>query len=67
MESPSGLSDEKKSQSAQDEENTDTLKYQLLGPSLTKAGQDAVDQQKVSNERRSQPLDKQLTINCTGL
>ncbi|KAF3480586.1 uncharacterized protein GIQ15_05933 [Arthroderma uncinatum] len=26
----------------------DTLKYQLLGPSLTKAGQDTVDQQKVS-------------------
>ncbi|KAK2767743.1 hypothetical protein FQN54_003901 [Arachnomyces sp. PD_36] len=26
-----------------------TLKYQLLGPSLTKAGQDAVDQQKVSD------------------
>ena len=26
----------------------DTLKYHLLGPSLTKAGQDAVDQQKVS-------------------
>ena len=25
----------------------DTLKYQLLGPSLTKAGQDSVDQQKV--------------------
>jgi hypothetical protein len=25
----------------------DTLKYSLLGPSLTKAGQDAVDQQKV--------------------
>ncbi|KAL8965122.1 MAG: hypothetical protein Q9183_004015, partial [Haloplaca sp. 2 TL-2023] len=24
----------------------DTLKYHLLGPSLTKAGQDAVDQQK---------------------
>lgn len=48
MESPGGLSDEKKPQSAQDEENTDTLKYQLLGPSLTKAGQDAVDQQKVS-------------------
>lgn len=23
-----------------------TLKYQLLGPSLTKAGQDSVDQQK---------------------
>ncbi|KAM5434742.1 putative DNA-directed DNA polymerase [Microsporum ferrugineum] len=26
----------------------DTLKYQLLGPSLTKAGQDKVDQQRVS-------------------
>lgn len=25
-----------------------TLKYHLLGPSLTKAGQDAVDQRKVS-------------------
>lgn len=25
----------------------DTLKYSLLGPSLTKAGQDAVDQRKV--------------------
>ena len=25
----------------------DTLKYHLLGPSLTKAGQDKVDQQKV--------------------
>lgn len=25
----------------------DTLKYHLLGPSLTKAGQDTVDQQKV--------------------
>lgn len=25
----------------------DTLKYSLLGPSLTKAGQDAVDQKKV--------------------
>lgn len=28
-------------------EHDDTLKYQLLGPSLTKAGQDKVDQQKV--------------------
>jgi len=27
----------------------DTLKYHLLGPSLTKAGQDAVDQKKVYN------------------
>ena len=26
----------------------DTLKYHLLGPSLTKAGQDAVDQQKAT-------------------
>jgi len=26
----------------------DSLKYHLLGPSLTKAGQDTVDQQKVS-------------------
>jgi len=26
----------------------DTLKYQLLGPSLTKAGQESVDQTKVS-------------------
>ena len=26
----------------------DTLKYHLLGPSLTKAGQDSVDQQKVA-------------------
>lgn len=25
----------------------ETLKYHLLGPSLTKAGQDSVDQQKV--------------------
>ncbi|KAF7714005.1 Uncharacterized protein PECH_000548 [Penicillium ucsense] len=30
------------------EESFETLKYQLLGPSLTKAGQDTVDQQKVS-------------------
>ncbi|CAI7597004.1 unnamed protein product [Penicillium glandicola] len=29
-------------------EDCGTLKYQLLGPSLTKAGQDSVDQQKVS-------------------
>ena len=28
----------------------DTLKYHLLGPSLTKAGQDKVDQQKVLPE-----------------
>lgn len=29
-------------------DSNDTLKYHLLGPSLTKAGQDKVDQQKVS-------------------
>lgn len=30
------------------EDEYKTLKYHLLGPSLTKAGQDSVDQQKVS-------------------
>ena len=30
------------------EDEYETLKYHLLGPSLTKAGQDAVDQKKVS-------------------
>jgi len=30
----------------------DTLKYHLLGPSLTKAGQDSVDQQKVPRKSR---------------
>lgn len=29
------------------DEDFGTLKYQLLGPSLTKAGQDSVNQQKV--------------------
>ena len=29
----------------------DTLKYHLLGPSLTKAGQDSVDQQKVCSSQ----------------
>lgn len=32
-----------------DTEDFKTLKYHLLGPSLTKAGQDAVDQSKVSS------------------
>ncbi|OTB19169.1 hypothetical protein K445DRAFT_314041 [Daldinia sp. EC12] len=32
----------------QDDHQHDTLKYSLLGPSLTKAGQDSVDQSKVS-------------------
>ena len=31
----------------EDDESHDTLKYQLLGQSLTKAGQDSVDQKKV--------------------
>ncbi|KAJ5580317.1 uncharacterized protein N7459_006302 [Penicillium hispanicum] len=47
MASPGGL-DEEKTDPAKDIVDDDTLKYQLLGPSLTKAGQDAVDQQKVS-------------------
>lgn len=47
MASSPGPVKDMKSDSAQGEENSDTLKYQLLGPSLTKAGQDAVDQQKV--------------------
>ena len=33
------------------ETQDDTLKYHLLGPSLTKAGQDEVDQRKVSSEQ----------------
>jgi DNA polymerase kappa len=34
----------------QSPDSEQTLKYHLLGPSLTKAGQDSVDQQKVSRE-----------------
>ena len=37
---------EKKEQSPETQD--ETLKYHLLGPSLTKAGQDEVDQRKVS-------------------
>ena len=36
---------------AQDDNEFKTLKYSLLGPSLTKAGQDSVDQNKVSLDR----------------
>lgn len=36
--------------SSSDADEHRTLKYHLLGPSLTKAGQDAVDQQKVRLE-----------------
>ena len=42
-------------------EDFETLKYQLLGPSLTKAGQDSVDQQKVG------PLLLQSCIYVTAL
>lgn len=38
---------DEKAESPLKEEDYETLKYHLLGPSLTKAGQDAVDQQKV--------------------
>lgn len=34
---------------ADQEDDLKTLKYHLLGPSLTKAGQDKVDQSKVSS------------------
>ena len=44
--SPAGQNDERPT-TVKDDLGNDTLKYQLLGPSLTKAGQDAVDQQKV--------------------
>lgn len=42
-------SDEKPGSDQAPESNKEfeTLKYQLLGPSLTKAGQDSVDQRKV--------------------
>lgn len=44
---------EKNSHEQSNEETTgddyETLKYHLLGPSLTKAGQDAVDQKKVQS------------------
>lgn len=41
-ERPDGQPDEEKA-----DESHDTLKYHLLGPSLTKSGQDSVDQTKV--------------------
>lgn len=51
MATPGGPVDNKEDKRDQSEptgeEDYETLKYQLLGPSLTKAGQDAVDQQKV--------------------
>jgi len=34
----------------------DTLKYHLLGPSLTKAGQDSVDQQKAASQAECSTL-----------
>ncbi|KAJ5895669.1 hypothetical protein N7495_007360 [Penicillium taxi] len=47
MASPGEL-DDQNVQDSKSDENSDTLKYQLLGPSLTKAGQESVDQSKVS-------------------
>lgn len=38
-------------ESINESEEHRSLKYQLLGPSLTKAGQDEVDQRKVGVER----------------
>lgn len=49
----------------EEEENSDTLKYQLLGPSLTKAGQDAVDQQKVRIGYELTIDDRDLVTNKT--
>ena len=62
MASLGGLHDEK-TESAENDRDNDTLKYQLLGPSLTKAGQDAVDQHKV---RRSELVlkSKKKNIHC---
>lgn len=40
-----------------DDHTFKTLKYSLLGPSLTKAGQDKVDQNKVSSADDSLCLD----------
>lgn len=56
----------------------DTLKYSLLGPSLTKAGQDAVDQKKVAETiynaskgskffKNEEARDKNLTVRIAGI
>jgi DNA polymerase kappa len=37
-----------------EDDNLKTLKYHLLGPSLTKAGQDKVDQSKVGERKCTQ-------------
>ena len=50
MQSNEGAVDGEQSASKDTEERDETLKYHLLGPSLTKAGQDAVDQRKVSQD-----------------
>jgi hypothetical protein len=42
------LGQEAEVNSKEPDERTKTLKYHLLGPSLTKAGQEKVDQSKVS-------------------
>lgn len=43
----SRISDDETPGTVAEVDDLKTLKYQLLGPSLTKAGQDAVDQSKV--------------------
>ncbi|KAL2004795.1 hypothetical protein VTN00DRAFT_3068 [Thermoascus crustaceus] len=48
MDDPGGPEPAQDSPPAAASDSHDTLKYHLLGPSLTKAGQDAVDQRKVS-------------------
>ncbi|KAJ5974970.1 hypothetical protein N7481_008677 [Penicillium waksmanii] len=47
-ESTDRVVDEDNGSGHDNDNDNDSLRYQLLGPSLTKAGQDAVDQQKVS-------------------
>ena len=44
---PSALATDEAPDEAPQSSGHATLKYQLLGPSLTKAGQETVDQQKV--------------------
>jgi len=43
----SNLAEQPEDEDAAQAVEHDTLKYQLLGPSLTKAGQESVDQTKV--------------------
>lgn len=58
-EGPSGESAQASEPSKPDDSRT--LKYHLLGPSLTKAGQDKVDQSKVRIQRSTEYLITLLT------